>query len=88
MKSETESLNLLKLAYAPLFYKNSTAAQSAHNDKWVFDLQAQISAFLIASTEWLGLKLPQDAQGQTTARLMDYACGNGIVSRVNAYPPS
>ncbi|VUC31141.1 unnamed protein product [Clonostachys rosea] len=55
------------------------AAESVFKDQWVHDLQAQISDFLIANIDWLSI--PSDTQKTPSAKLMDYACGNGIVSR-------
>ncbi|KZL88153.1 methyltransferase type 11 [Colletotrichum incanum] len=55
------------------------AAEAVHKDKWVHDLQAQISGFLKSNVDWL--TLPKDSQGNRQAKLMDYACGNGIVTR-------
>ncbi|CAG9976907.1 unnamed protein product [Clonostachys byssicola] len=55
------------------------AAQSVFKDKWVHDLQAQISEFLTTNVEWLAL--PTGTQESSSSKLMDCACGNGIVSR-------
>jgi hypothetical protein len=51
-------------------------------DKWVHDLQSQISEFLTGNMDWIGVQLPPSENGRPT-KLMDYACGNGIVSRVS-----
>lgn len=57
----------------------SDASKSVFKDKWVHDLQAQISGFLQENAEWVGVP-EQSRPGQK--KLMDYACGNGIVTRV------
>lgn len=47
------------------------------------DLQAQISEFLKGNAEWIGIQT-SDAENTGQTKLMDYACGNGIVSRVSS----
>ncbi|CCF37398.1 hypothetical protein CH063_08747, partial [Colletotrichum higginsianum] len=44
------------------------------------DLQYQILDFLKSHVDWLAL--PKDIQENRPAKMMDYACGNGIVTRV------
>ncbi|KAJ5710644.1 hypothetical protein N7488_004800 [Penicillium malachiteum] len=56
------------------------ASKLVFKDKWVHDLQAQISEFLKGNAEWIGIQT-SDAENSGQTKLMDYACGNGIVSR-------
>ncbi|GJD02119.1 Methyltransferase domain-containing protein [Colletotrichum higginsianum IMI 349063] len=55
------------------------AAEAVYKDKWVHDLQYQILDFLKSHVDWLAL--PKDIQENRPAKMMDYACGNGIVTR-------
>ncbi|KAE8323865.1 hypothetical protein BDV39DRAFT_208382 [Aspergillus sergii] len=55
------------------------AANSVFKDKWVHDLQKQISDFLTSNVDWIGIQLPSNNTERQT-KLMDYACGNGIIS--------
>jgi hypothetical protein len=60
----------------------SNASQLVFKDKWVHDLQNQISEFLMGNLDWIGVQSPTVDNSRQT-KLMDYACGNGIVSRVS-----
>ncbi|PIG81505.1 hypothetical protein AARAC_010564 [Aspergillus arachidicola] len=55
------------------------AAKSVFKYKWVHDLQKQISDFLASNVDWIGIQSPSNNTERQT-KLMDYACGNGIVS--------
>ncbi|PHH78301.1 hypothetical protein CDD83_3997 [Cordyceps sp. RAO-2017] len=59
----------------------NSAAESVFKNEWIHHLQAQISSFLTGRADWLAVQPPKDHDGKTTARLLDYACGNGIVTR-------
>lgn len=61
---------------------HSQASHSVFKDKWVHDLQKQISEFLTSHIDWIGVQAPNDEARYT--KIMDYACGNGIVSRVGS----
>lgn len=63
----------------------SQAVHSAFKQKWVQDLHAQVSEFLAGNVEWLGLPSPIGEDGRTETKMMDYACGNGIISRVSCF---
>ncbi|KAI3286973.1 hypothetical protein DTO002I6_7952 [Penicillium roqueforti] len=54
------------------------ASQHVFKDKWIQDLQTQIFDFLTDNVDWIGVQSSTDSR-QT--KLMDYACGNGIISR-------
>ncbi|KAJ5107498.1 hypothetical protein N7456_004173 [Penicillium angulare] len=56
------------------------ASQNVFKDKWVHDLQNQISEFLTGNPDWIGVQL-SGSEDARSAKMMDYACGNGIVSR-------
>ncbi|KAJ5503701.1 hypothetical protein N7463_006575 [Penicillium fimorum] len=56
------------------------ASQDVFKAKWVQDLQNQISEFLTGGVDWIGIRPPTDDNSPQT-KLMDYACGNGTVSR-------
>ncbi|KAJ6023651.1 hypothetical protein N7540_004448 [Penicillium herquei] len=56
------------------------ASQNVFKDKWVHDLQNQISEFLTGNPDWIGVQLSGNEDGRSV-KVMDYACGNGIVSR-------
>ncbi|KOS38158.1 hypothetical protein ACN38_g11022 [Penicillium nordicum] len=58
----------------------NNASQNVFKDKWVHDLQNQISEFLTGNLDWIGVQSPTVDNNRQT-KLMDYACGNGIVSR-------
>jgi hypothetical protein len=55
----------------------SHAAEEVHKDKWVQQLHAQIQTFLTENIAWLGLP-----ESHAEPKMMDYACGSGVVSRV------
>ncbi|KAJ5187893.1 hypothetical protein N7449_010887 [Penicillium cf. viridicatum] len=56
------------------------ASHLVFKDKWIHDLQNQVFEFLTSNVDWIGIQIPTgDNERQT--KLMDYACGNGIVSR-------
>jgi hypothetical protein len=58
--------------------KSSTAMESnAFDIPWIKDLTDLITSNLRNNFNWLGV---QDHEGGI--KLMDYACGNGIMSRV------
>ncbi|OQE38986.1 hypothetical protein PENCOP_c007G02592 [Penicillium coprophilum] len=56
------------------------AAQDVFKAKWVQDIQAQIAEFLTGSVDWIGIQSPTGDNSRQT-KMMDYACGNGTVSR-------
>ncbi|KAK4239024.1 methyltransferase domain-containing protein [Achaetomium macrosporum] len=51
-----------------------SVAESAYKIEWVRDLVHQISTFLRENVEWIGQPIGSDL------RVLDYACGAGIVS--------
>ncbi|KAK9241081.1 S-adenosyl-L-methionine-dependent methyltransferase [Lipomyces kononenkoae] len=53
-------------------------AAELYKQKFVQDGQKQISEFLAGHEDWIGVQPPREAR-QT--KLMDYACGSGVVSR-------
>lgn len=55
-------------------------AGSAYKADWVRDLLQQISTFLRDNVEWVAK--PQEGG----LKVLDYACGGGIVSMVRAWP--
>ena len=59
-------------------FPKSVASQDCHRAQWVNDLQAQIGTFLTdpSSSTWLGLP----ATGEPQAKMLDYACGDGLPS--------
>ncbi|KGO74478.1 hypothetical protein PITC_099790 [Penicillium italicum] len=56
------------------------ASGHVFKDQWVHDLQKQIFEFLTEKVDWIGIEPPIGDNSRQT-KLMDYACGNGIVSR-------
>ncbi|KAK4862876.1 hypothetical protein LT330_003009 [Penicillium expansum] len=56
------------------------ASGHVFKDQWVHDLQKQIFNFLTGNVDWIGIQPPSSDNTRQT-KLMDYACGNGIVSR-------
>ncbi|KOS44966.1 hypothetical protein ACN38_g4123 [Penicillium nordicum] len=58
----------------------NNASHHVFKDKWIQDMQNQVLEFLTGNVDWIGVQFPTgDNERQT--KLMDYACGNGIVSR-------
>lgn len=54
----------------------SSAAKDAYKEKWIHDLVQQISQYLKDNVDWIVPKDPKQV------RILDYACGGGIVSKV------
>lgn len=57
----------------------SSAAKDDYKEKWIHDLVEQISQYLKDNVEWI---VPKDSK---QVRVLDYACGGGIVSKVCRY---
>ncbi|KAJ5206572.1 hypothetical protein N7491_002813 [Penicillium cf. griseofulvum] len=56
------------------------ASQDVYKAKWVQGVHNQIAEFLTGSINWIGVQTMTCNNSRQT-KLMDYACGNGIVSR-------
>ncbi|EFR00533.1 hypothetical protein MGYG_03537 [Nannizzia gypsea CBS 118893] len=57
----------------------SSAASTAFNSEWVLSCQKQIREHLQENLSWFGAHPPSD--GQLEGKMMDYACGEGYISR-------
>lgn len=59
---------------------------------WILDLSKQINSEILGRLSWIGI--PTSPEGGSTDcnkkgysfRLLDYACGEGVISRVYPYP--
>ncbi|KAM5438396.1 hypothetical protein MferCBS31731_004973 [Microsporum ferrugineum] len=54
----------------------SSAASTVFDDEWVVSCQKQIREHLQENLSWFGIK-----DGQSGQKMMDYACGEGYISR-------
>ncbi|EPE36411.1 S-adenosyl-L-methionine-dependent methyltransferase [Glarea lozoyensis ATCC 20868] len=52
--------------------------ESAFKQQWIVDLGNQITAYILAHLEWLGT--PPN-KTEKPMKLLDYACGNGLISK-------
>jgi hypothetical protein len=62
---------------------SSAASEAVFDEDWIRDLSLQITNGLQSRVEWLGLAPLTDGEDSLGVRLLDYACGNGLVSKVN-----
>lgn len=58
----------------------SSVAATIFEEPWVKELCAQISNELKDHIEWIEVRHTDDQSG---LKMLDYACGNGIASRVS-----
>ena len=59
--------------------RSSTQVEKISSEPWIQDLTLQILEHLRSNVAWMGL---QDGT-QTAAKMLDYACGPGIASKVS-----
>ena len=59
-------------------------------EPWILDLGKQIIAEILSRLDWMGIPTSSDEDGSTDRdqktspfRLLDYACGEGVISRVS-----
>ncbi|KAL1899548.1 hypothetical protein Sste5346_002950 [Sporothrix stenoceras] len=48
--------------------------------KWIADMHRQIIEYLTTNSVWIGIPEGANADKGTGIRLLDYACGNGVIS--------
>jgi hypothetical protein len=65
----------------------SNVAATIFDTPWIRDLTTQISNELHEQVDWIGFRrsTPDDT-GERATKMLDYACGNGVVSRVSPVP--
>lgn len=63
--------------------RKSKFAKDAFDIPWIVDLSNSITKELQKNVEWIGIsQLPPHRNMQGT-KMLDYACGNGLASRVS-----
>src|SRR5262245_14610105 len=71
----------------PFSNDQSEAAHSVFDVQWVRDLGRQITEHLQANIRWIGVgddigTLNTEETDAPVRKMLDYACGNGVASRV------
>lgn len=61
---------------------HSNVAGSIFDKPWVRDLCNQISNELKSQIDWIEVRTSSSADDSRDTKMLDYACGNGVVSRV------
>lgn len=61
--------------------KDSNHAEDTFKAKWVQEMHRQIIAWIQTNRSWAGIPENYSHEEGTGVRIMDYACGNGILSR-------
>ncbi|PGH17560.1 hypothetical protein AJ80_04738 [Polytolypa hystricis UAMH7299] len=62
-------------------YWNS-AADKAYTEKWTQDMQVQIKDHLTQNLAWLGINKDAGGDDVEGKKMLEYACGNGLPSRI------
>lgn len=66
-----------------LLTSTSKVAADVFTIPWIVEMSNQIVANLSENTEWIGIKRSESDGNSQTIKMLDYACGNGLASRVS-----
>lgn len=66
---------------------SSAEADAVYGEEWIQQVGRQITDFLEGNVSWIGLQPARAEEGSrfqgAPVSMLDYACGNGVASKVS-----